>query len=171
MMELMQQRFVRINIVMSLLILLFFTSCHKRVQDGRLECVLESIKIDADSMNILVSQVNGWTDSTALIIVVFEKKSMNIPNNSDLKGEYNGYDIYFNQGNVDTLDTREYKQITNNINWKKNSPKIIDETLHPPYDPISLQIEYNLERNCIGDIVKGKGYMMGSILSRCKCEH
>lgn len=171
MMELIELRFVRTNIIIITFILILFNSCQKRMEQGKLECILESIEADVTGMDILVGQHNGWTDSTVLIIIIFEDKSMNIPNNSRLKGRYKGNDIYFNQGNVDTLDTREYKQIPNNIKWSTFVQKeVSDDFMMPPYDPISLQVEYNIKRNCIRDVFKGKGYMLNNAISKCSCK-
>ncbi len=171
MMELIELKFTRISIILSVLMLFLFNSCQERVeQQGKLECILESIEIDTKGMNILVGQHNGWTDSTALIVIIFEEKSMEILNNSSLKGRYKENDIYFNQGNVDTLDTREYKQIPNNINWNDFKEEIDSDFIMPPYDPINIQIEYNVKRNCIGSIVRGEGYIIDNVISKCRCK-
>ena len=172
MMELTKQRFVKINIVFFILILVLFHSCQKRVQNGKLECILDSIKVDVDGMDIEVGQHNGWTDTTALILVTYHRKSIDIPISGNLKGMYKRNDIYFYQTNVDTLDTREYQQVPNNINWYAFEQEMIDDNIiHPPYDPISVQVEYNVKRSCIGDVIKGRGYIMDNILLKCNCEY
>lgn len=170
MMELIKQRFVKINIIFFILVL--FNSCQERVQDGKLECILDSIKVDVNGMNIEIGQYNGWTDTTVLILVTYHRKSMNIPISGNLKGVYKGNDIYFYQENVDTLDAHEYKKIPNNINWNTFVQKILDSNIiQPPYDPIGVQIEYNIKRDCVSNIVKGKGYRMNNIISKCDCEN
>ena len=171
MMELKEQRFISASIFFAMLILFYFSSCQKDLQHGKLECLLERINVDMEGKDILVGQHNGWTDSTALIIVVFEKKSMNIPITSSLQGKYNGHDIYFNQGNVDTLDTLKYKQISNSIKWNEFTSKITDDNIiQPPYNPVSVQVEYNISRDCFNDVIRGKGYFTNDFTSKCGCK-
>lgn len=171
MMELIEQRYGRINIILVVLILAVFNSCHENVQLGALECLLENIENTENKVDILVGQHNGWSDTTALIIVTYHKKSMNIPISSELKGTYNGHDIFFYQTIIDSLDKKKYKQIPNNIIWVNNSLEIKNETFSPPYDPMSVQVEYNIRTNCIGDVVKGEGYLTNNFRSKCGCEH
>lgn len=153
--------------------LILFNSCQeRRVQDEKLECILNSIKINLAGMDIEVSQHNGWTDTTALMLVTYHRKSMNIPIGSNLKGLYKGKDIYFYQSTIDSLDTKKYRQIPNNITWNNFIPKKIDENIiQPPYDPINIQIEYHTKGNCIAEVIRGKGYINEKIFSGCKCEY
>ncbi len=155
-----------------MLIFVLSNSCEKKVQDGKLECILDNIKVDLNGMDIEVGQHNGWTDTTALILITYHKKSANIPISGNLKGKYKGNDIYFYQTNVDTVDTHKYKQIPNNIKWRAFvQQKVSDDFIMPPYDPISLQVEYNIKRNCIGDVFKGKGYLLDNAVSKCSCKN
>jgi len=173
MMELIKLRYVKINIIFVVFLLILSNSCQEKTEQGRkLECILEGINITTNDVDILVGQHDGWTDSTTLITIIFEDKSMNIPKNSMLKGRYKGNDIYFNQGKVDTLDTREYEQIPNNIKWNTFAEKMLeDDFIQPPYNPISVQVEYNTEGNCVFNIVKGKEYVLKDILSKCDCKN
>lgn len=172
MMGLTEQRFLSIKFLISLLTLVFLSSCQKESYDGKLECILESVNIDKKEMNVIVGQHNGWTDSTTLIIILFEEKSMNIPINSTLKGKYKQYDIYFSQGNIDSLDNNQYKQIPNNINWYNFTPEEMDEDyISPPYDPINIQVVYDLRTNCFGEVIKGKGFMTNDFASKCQCKN
>lgn len=170
MMVLIEQGYARIKI--TILILILFSSCQKRVQDGKLECILNSIEVDANEMDIEIGQHNGWNDSTALILVTYHKKSLDIPMGSNLKGLYKGNDIYFYQSSIDSSDNKKYNQIPNNIRWKEFIPKEMDESIiQPPYDPVNIQIEYNLKGNCIVAVIRGKGYINEKLLSRCKCDY
>jgi hypothetical protein len=169
MMELTKQRLLN-NIGFLILIFMLLNSCNKKIQSGKLECILDSIKVDVNEMDIEVGQHNGWTDTTTLILVTYHRKSMDISIGSKLKGVYKGSDIYFYQSIVDSLDTKKYRQIPNNIIWNDFIPKKIDKNIiQPPYDPINIQIEYNTKKECIGDVIKGKGYLNGKIISECKC--
>jgi len=143
-----------------------FYSCSGSQQSKRtLECLLNSIEHKKDDVYIKIGQHNGWSDTTVLIIISYHEKSMNLPNSSDLKGRYNGQDVYFYQTNMDPMDTKEYNQIPNGIIWKKNLHKIKDEEseLPPPYDPMSVQIEYNTKRGCVNSSV----YMIDDSESKC----
>ena len=92
-MELIKLKSIRISVTHYIFILFLFNSCQKRMEQGKLECILESIEVDKEGMNILVGQHDGWTDSTVLIVIVFADKSMNTPYNSSLKGKYK--DLHF----------------------------------------------------------------------------
>lgn len=170
MMELIGQKFVKINII--ILMLMFFYSCQEIIHDKKLECILDSIKVNLDEKEIEVGQHNGWTDTTNLILITYHRKSMNGSVVSKLKGLYKGRDIYFYQSVVDSLDNGKYAQIPNSIDWNNFTPKEIDENIiHPPYDPINIQIEYNMNSNCIVAVIKGKGYINPENISKCKCDY
>lgn len=167
MMELIEQKFVKINFIF--LMLLILNSCQTEVQDGKLECVLDNIKVDLDEVEIEVGQHDGWTDTSALILITFHKKSLNIPIGGNLKGVYKGRDIYFYQTTIDSLDTKKYSQIPNDIRWKSFTPKELDEDIiQPPYNPVNIQIEYNRKKNCFERVIRGKGFISESI-SKCSC--
>jgi hypothetical protein len=170
-MELIEQKFVKNNIVLGVLIFLMLNSCQTRMQEGKLECILNNIEVDANGMDIEVGQHNGWTDTTTLILVTYHKKSLGIPIDCNLKGRYKGTDIYFYQSNVDTLDRQQYVQIPNNISWNNFIQEIDEDFFQPPYDPVEIQVEYNDKRKCFGNVIKGKGYINGKIISECKCEY
>jgi hypothetical protein len=151
--------------------LVFFSSCQETVQDGDLECILNAAEVDINGVDIMVGQVDGWTDTTSLISIVYHKKSIDIPIGSNLKGLYKGRDIYFYQSAVDSLDNKKYSQISNSIVWHNFTPKEMDEDfISPPYDPINIQVEYNIKRNCIGEVIRGKGYINKEVISKCRCE-
>lgn len=160
-----------INIILGVLILFLLNSCQKDIQVGMLECILESIDADKEGIDIFVGQTNGWTDSTTLISIMYHKKSIEIAISSNLKGLYKGCDIFFYQTNLDTMDNKIYKQIPNNINWTDFKQKIVeDNMIVPPYEPVVVQVEYNIKRSCISNIIKGDGYITSSIISKCHCE-
>lgn len=160
----------KIKIISMLLILAIFNSCQQDKQVGMLECLLENIESIEDEVDIDVGQHNGWNDSMSLIIITYHEKSMNIPMNNELKGRYKGQDIYFYQGDINSLDKKEYKQIPNNIVWNNNSIKIDNEIFAPPYDPISIQIEYHTRRKCFGSAIKGKEYLKSNFGLNCACK-
>ncbi len=159
----------KIRIIFMMVILIIFNSCQQDISRGILECLLANVEITDNEVDIVVGQHNAWNDSMSLIIITYHEKSMNIPMDNELKGMYKGQDIYFYQNNVDPLDKREYKQISNNIVWNNNSIKNENEVLAPPYDPISIQIEYNIRRECFGSAIKGKGYLKNDFVSNCGC--
>lgn len=166
--ELTRQLFIKINM---LIILLTLNACNYKIGDDKLECLLESIVVDRAEKVIVVGQSDGWTDSTALISIIYYQKSLISPNRSRLKGRYKGTDVYFNQAHVDTLDKKKYKQITNSIVWHEFIPEEIDEDfISPPYDPINIQINYNIKRECFGDVIGGEGFINLDIISKCNCK-
>jgi len=169
MMEFIERRLKRIRLLV--LILLFFSSCQNTVQEGALECVLEGIKIEFEGKNIIVGQADGWTDSTSLITVLLESKSFNIPISSDLIGIYKGNDIFLNQRSLDSMDSKQYEQIQNNITWKYYLPEIEGNTdiVMPPYEPAIVQIEYNNKKKCFGKIIRGKKIVDNNVISKCSC--
>lgn len=169
MIKLIKHRFTIINIVFFIVVLVFCNSCKKRLQDGKLDCILDNIAVDVNGMNIEVSQHNGWTDTTVLLSIIYHRKAMNIPISSDFKGVYRGNRIYFSQFNIDSLDRRNYKQIPSNIVWSKNVFKIQEDNTNIsfPYNPMSVQIEYDLKTNCISSVIRGKGYMLKNFESKC----
>jgi CRISPR/Cas system endoribonuclease Cas6 (RAMP superfamily) len=149
--------------------LMSFSSCQETPQKAILECILNASEIDINGVDILVGQVDGWTDTTSLISIVYHKKSIVISIESNLKGQYKGREIYFYQSTVDSLDNRKYKQIPNDIIWKSFIPKELDEnSIQPPYNPDQIQIEYNRKKNCFERVIKGKGFISESI-SKCSC--
>lgn len=168
MMGLIEQRFVKISIIF----LILQYSCQEVVREEKLECLLESIEIDLNEIEIEVGQHNGWTDTTALILITYHRKSLAMPVvESNLKGLYQGTDIYFYQSRVDSLDKKIYNQIPNNIVWRSfASSEMNEDVIPPPYDPINVQVEYNFDKNCIGKIIKGKGYIDLKTVAKCKCE-
>lgn len=171
MMESTKLRYERIKIILIVLNVGLLHSCHESRQTGMLECLLDNIKDTGNKEDILVGQHNGWSDTTALIIITYHKKSMNIPIVSELKGKYKGHNIYFYQTNIDSLDDKRYEQISNNIPWDKNLLEIEDKALLPPYDPMEVQIEYNIGNDCIGGVVKGKGFLANNFAHECQCEN
>jgi hypothetical protein len=169
MMELIKQRFLNISLYLGILTLLLF-SCIKKSVEGSLECILDNINVDKKGINIEVGQHNGWTDATVLILVTYHKKSNEISISGNLKGEFRGNDIYFYQSNIDSLDKKKYKQISNNINWQNYIPLEMDEDyISPPYDPINIQIEYSLKKECIVQIINGEGFINKNRISVCMC--
>jgi len=170
MMGLIELRSVTNSIIF--LMLIVSCSCQDEVLTTPLECILDGIEVNLDGMDIDVSQHNGWTDTTALIIIMYHEKSKNVLSRSNLRGRYKGTDVYFTQSNVDTLDKRTYKQIPNQISWEYFKPKEPDkEWLPPPYDPITISVEYDIKKECIKGVIRGKGYVADDILSKCKCEN
>ncbi|MEZ4910567.1 MAG: hypothetical protein R2774_06865 [Saprospiraceae bacterium] len=170
MMELIKQRLKNIRLLVGLAILVILLSCKRESSNGKLECILESVKIEKKDLDIIVGQHNRWTDSSSLIVILFEEKNMNISNNSKLKGKYSQNDIYYNQGNIDTLDKKKYRQISNSIKWQTHVPHEMEKDyISPPYDPINIQIEYDLDKDCIIDIIRGKGFIDSKTISQCKC--
>lgn len=122
-----------------LFMMVAFCTCKQEVHAGKLECLLESLKIELKGMVIEVGQHNGWNDTTSLIMVTYHKKSLKIPIERNLKGSYKGKDIYFYQSTIDSLDKQKYSRIPNGINWVNNTPKKMDEDYFmPPYDPINI---------------------------------
>ncbi|HMP32467.1 MAG TPA: hypothetical protein PKD85_22855 [Saprospiraceae bacterium] len=169
-MELIKQRLLNIKLVLGLLTLVNFISCQMEENKGKLECILDGVNIDTKGMIIEVGQANGWTDSTVLLLITYHKKSEEELISCNLKGDYKGNNIYFNQGNIDTMDKRVYIQISNNIKWNNHIPHEMDEDyISPPYDPINIQLEYTLEKNCIIEIIRGKGYFNLKTISKCMC--
>lgn len=165
-MELMKSRCLSIKVTFLILTLTTFYSCSGSRQGERtLECLLSSIEYEKDDVYIEVGQHNGWSDTTALIIITYHEKSMNLPNSIDLKGRYNGQDVYFYQTNIDPKDTKQYNQIPNGIIWKNNlhKTKDLENKFHPPYDPVFVQVEYNTKRGC----VNGRGHMVDGFESKC----
>lgn len=160
------------KLLMYLVTLTFLISCNNQDKmAGTLECLLGSIEQDANEKNIVVGQANGWTDSTALVIILYEDKSLKIPKNGQLKGEYQGNDIYFSNSNIDSLDTQKYSRIPNGIKWKKITPEITEKDfIVPPYNPINIQVEYFFDKNCFGEIVRGEGYIDKLSFTKCKCD-
>src|SRR5690554_7089254 len=139
MMELIKQKLIKTSGI--LLILILYCSCQEVVQDRKLECLLESIKVDLDAVEIEVGQHNGWTDSTALILITYYEKPLKTPTKGNLKGLYNGKNIYYYQSVVDSLDNKKYNQIPNSIIWSKFIPVEMDKDfISPPYDPINIQV-------------------------------
>lgn len=171
MMELIKQRFIKSKFILGIFLLVLFNSCTKRMQDGKLECILESIKLNTKEMDIEVGQHNGWTDSTALILITYHRKASGIPISGNLKSTYKGNDIYFYESKVDSTDTKNYKQIPNNISWTEYTEEIDNDFFYPPYDPINIQVEYDLGANCFGEVIRGKGYIKDNIFSKCECKN
>lgn len=170
MMELIKQRFLNISLYLGLLPLIITISCKEKSVDGRLECILDNINVDKNGINIEVGQHNGWTDGTVLLLITYHEESNKISISGDLKGKYRGNDIYFYQINIDSLDKTKYKQISNNIKWQKCIPyKMNDNYISPPYDPINIQIEYNLKEDCIVKIIGGEGFVKKNDMSKCNC--
>jgi len=168
MMGLIELRSVTNSIIFLMLIL--YCSCRDEVQTRQLECILDSVDVDVSEMDIVVSQIDGWTDTTSLISIIYHSESINISIASDLKGRYRGSDIYFSHRNIDTLDKRTYKKIPNQISWEYFKPKEFDEEwIPPPYEPIVIRVEYDIKRGCIKGVIRGKGYVADDILSKCKC--
>lgn len=169
MMELIELKSVRISIL--LLMMVVFYSCEEAFQDRTLECLLRSIKVDLEGMEIDVGQHDGWTDSTSLMLITYHRISSEVHISSDLKGTYKGKDIYFYQRTIDSLDKKKYKRIPHDIKWEKITPRRIEENYFPPpYDPINIQVKYNYERNCFEEVIGGKGYIDVKSISNCKCE-
>jgi hypothetical protein len=169
-MELIKQRLKNIRFLAGLAILVILISCKRESSNGKLECILESIDIEKKGMILAIGQHNGWTDSTVLLLITYHNKSEEKLIGSNLKGAYKGSNIYFNQGNLDTLDKKIYNQISNNIKWHNYVSEEMDEDyIPPPYDPINIQIEYDLEKECVFKIIRGKGYIDLKTLSKCKC--
>ena len=172
MMELIKQRLKNIRLLAGLAILVILISCKRELSNGKLECILASIDINKEGMIIEVGQANKWTDSTVLLIITYHEKSEEKLIGSDLKGVYKGINIYFNQGNIDTLDKKIYRQISNNIKWHTYVSEELDEDyIPPPYDPINIHIEYDLEKECVVEIIRGKGLIDLKTISKCKCNN
>lgn len=170
MMELIKQRFLNISIYLGILPLILTVSCKEKSVEGRLECILDNINVDKKGINIEVGQHNGWTAGTVLILITYHKESNKIPIIGNLKGEYRGNDIYYYQANIDSLDQNKYKQISNNIIWQNCIPQEMDnDFISPPYDPINIQIEYNLKKDCIVRIIRGEGFVNKNSMSKCIC--
>lgn len=163
---------IKITLILFMLILFMLTvfSCKESSKNVKLECLLDSINVDLDNVDILVGQANGWTDTTALILITYHKESIKVPIGSRFKSTYKGHDIFFNQESIDTLNTKKYRRIPNNIKWKRHNPKEMDDDyIVPLYNPIQVQIEYNIKRNCFGNIIRGKGLIKEKSIEKCKC--
>ena len=174
MMEFTKPKFMPIKFLLLVFVLASFYSCHEnRARSKMLECLLESLEVQGQDVDVLVGQHNGWDDSTALIIVTFYKKPLKMPiPSSDFVGHYNGKNIYFYQMNIDSADTKQYLQIPSNISWKEDiRPK--RESNDIPimfYHPMSIQIEYNIKKKKFGEVIQGKGYLRDDWQSFClKC--
>ena len=171
MMELIKQGFIKNNFIFGMfLLLVLLDSCTKKMQDGTLECILESAKLNTNEMYIEVGQHNGWTDSTALILITYHRKASGVPISGNLKSTYKGHDIYFYESILDSNDSRKYEQIPNNIYWTEYAEEVDNDYFYPPYDPVAIHVEYNFQTKCFGEVVRGKGYINDNILSGCKCK-
>ncbi len=171
MMGLTEQRLLSIKVIIGLLAFGFLSSCQKGSYDGKLECILESVNIDKKGIVIEVGQDNEWTDTTILILVTYHKKSNEILIGGNLKGVYRGNDIYMYETNSGSTGNKKFNKIPNNINWYNLTPKEIDEDyISPPYDPINIQVEYDLRTNCFGEVFRGKGLIKENIFAKCKCK-
>lgn len=169
MMELTERKSVKINIIIFLLGWLI--SCNVDKSTMPLECMILGINVDMEKKIIEVGQHNGWSDSTSLILITFHHKSMAYLIHGTSKGLFKGNDIYFYQSTVDSLDDKKYNQIPNNISWKNFTPKELPKDfIMPPYDPIQIQLEYNFNRNCVGDVIRGEGFIKKDVINKCKCQ-
>lgn len=164
--DLIRQKFVIISILTFI-----FISCNQKDHGDVLECLLDSIAFDLSGIEIEVGQHNGWTDTTALIIITYHKISSEIPIGSTAKGQYNGTNIYFYQTSIDSLDSKMYDTIPNSIDWHYNIPQKIDvDFITPPYDPNNIQVEYNFQKKCIVSVKDKIGLFKEDVFSNCSCK-
>lgn len=156
-----------VNILTLLFLALITTSCTEDDQSGTLECLLGNINIDMEEKVIDIRQKNEWTDSTALAIVTYHRIPLVMPIQSTLKGKYKGKDIYFLNSCLTGRCDKEYKMISNNIHWD-TLPNVSNDFIAPTYNPINIQIDYNHNKNCFGEVIRGKKEVNKDFA--CKCD-
>jgi hypothetical protein len=171
MMELIKLRYRKINIFFIFLIL-GSTSCQDKSKTCYLENILDNIGVNLEATTLIIGQGDGWTDSTTLVSMILDDDNKYISTNMmKYKGHYNGINIYFNQINIDSMDSKKYISIPSKINWIDNNDLyVIDENeISPPHESTKIEIEYNLKKKCIIEIIRGKELLKENQLFDCMC--
>lgn len=171
-MEIIKQKFIKINFI---ILLIFFSSCSK-ANDSLFECLLNSFidyyEINSDKYIIYVSEIQGWTDDSSMLILRKEKRSHSrMFSDEKIKmTNFKGIKVYRLISSFDSIPILNDNIISDNLIWSTPEKTYINSNeseIPIIYDPPEVQLIYNYNSKSINSDFNGKDSFKKAVLTEC----
>lgn len=170
-----KQKFIKINLIIFIFI---FSSCSK-ANDSLFECLLNSFidyyEVDSDKYVVYVSETQGWTEDSSILIFRKEKESdFKIFSDEKIKMTFfKGIKVYRLISSFDSIPILKDNIVSDNLIWQSTEKKYIksnesnESDIPIIYDPPEVQLIYNYKTKAINSEFNAKKDFKKAVISDC----